>query len=180
MCLTAEQCLECEIFLTSHDLEEMESHPDEFFNLMATASKRQRVEVKIKDLSPKENQEFKEAKYKEVEQWIATETVRKVLKDKIPEENILRSRWVLTWKELDAIDAAREGKNRKAKARLVMLGYEDPDITNIPQDSPTLQKESRLLILQMCASMKWIVRSLGIKTARVSSRQSHAGHGSFG
>ena len=63
------------------------------------------------------------------------------------------------------MDAAREGKNRKAKARLVILGYEDPDITNIPRDSPTLQKESRSLLLQMCASQKWTARSFNIETA---------------
>ena len=91
MHISHDQCMECEVYLTSTDIHEMEKHPDEFFNLMATASKRQRVEVKIKDLSPKENQEFKEAKYKEVDQWIATETVRKVLKDKISEENNLFS-----------------------------------------------------------------------------------------
>ena len=63
------------------------------------------------------------------------------------------------------MDAAREGKSRKAKARLVILGYEDPDITDIPRDSPTLQKESRSLLLQMCASQKWKIRSFDIKTA---------------
>ena len=46
-----------------------------------------------------------------------------------------------------------------------ILGYEDPDITDIPRDSPTLQKESRSLILQLCASRKWVIRSFDIKTA---------------
>ena len=56
------------------------------------------------------------------------------------EQNILRARWVLTWKELDPIASEAEGCQRKAKARLVILGYEDPDITTIPRDSPTLQR----------------------------------------
>ena len=98
MCLMEDQGLECEIFLTNNDMEQLEQKPDEFFSLMANAAKRQRVEVKIKDLSPKETQEFQEAKYKEVEQWIATETVRKILRDGIPEENILRSRGYLRGK----------------------------------------------------------------------------------
>ena len=46
-----------------------------------------------------------------------------------------------------------------------MLGYEDPDLTEIPRDSPTLQKESRSLLLQLCASRKWRVRSFDVKTA---------------
>jgi hypothetical protein len=47
----------------------------------------------------------------------------------------------------------------------VILGYEDPNITEIPRDSPTLQKESRALLMQLCASRKWIIRSFDIKTA---------------
>jgi hypothetical protein len=90
---------------------------------------------------------------------------QKVLRSQIPEKNILRARWVLTWKDVGPIASAAEGCTRKAKARLVILGYEDPDITPIPRDSPTLQKESRSLLLQLCASWKWQIQSFDIKTA---------------
>ena len=58
-----------------------------------------------------------------------------------------------------------EGKNRKAKARLVVLGYMDPNITEIPRDSPTLQRDSRSLLLQYCAARRWKIRSFDVKTA---------------
>ena len=70
------------------------------------------------------------------------------------------------------------GTSRRAKARLVILGYEDPNLTEIPRDSPTLQKESRSLILQYCASQKWGIQSFDIKTAflrGVPSGRSHSG-----
>lgn len=84
---------------------------------------------------------------------------------KVPEQNILRCRWVLSWKELDPQDVKLTGKTRKAKARLVIKGYEDPGLTEVPRDSPTLQRESRALLLQMSASKKWGVQSFDIRTA---------------
>ena len=163
--LEENQGLECSVFFTEDDLTELQSAPDSFVTLAAAAAKRQRVEVKMKDLNAQQVQEFQQAKDKEIDQWIATETVKSILRHKIPEKNILRCRWVLTWKDLDPIDAAKEGKDKKAKARLVILGYEDPDLTDIPRDSPTLQKETRALILQLCASRKHVIRSFDIKTA---------------
>ena len=159
------ECLTCEIFLTEDDLSAVKENPQDFPVLAASAAKRQRAEVKIKDLSESGKHEFALAKNKELDQWLATDTVRKILRHRIPEENILRARWVLTWKDLDAIDAQKEGKDRKAKARLVILGYEDPNITEIPRDSPTLSKETRSLLLQLCASRRWKIQSFDIKTA---------------
>eukprot|EP00435_Cladocopium_sp_Y103_P029622 s3705_g7.t1 len=165
MHVSHDQGLECEIFLTAEDIDQIHAHPDDFPMLAASAAKRQRAEVKIKDLTPSQVAEFQEAKTKEINQWLSTDTVKKVLRSKIPEENILKCRWVLTWNNLDATDAALEGKNRKAKARLVILGYMDPDITEIPRDSPTLQKDSRSLLLQYCAARRWKIQSFDVKTA---------------
>lgn len=130
-----------------------------------SSAKKQRAEVKLKDLTDEQRREFAKAKEKEVDQWLSTGTVQAILRDRIPAANILRSRWILTWKDVDEIEAKEIGKQRKAKARLVILGYEDPNLTEIPRDSPTLQKESRSLILQYCASQKWHIRSFDIKTA---------------
>ena len=115
------------------------------------------VKVKISNLSPAERQMFAEAKTKEVESWLSTETVSKVLRHQIPKESILRCRWILTWKEADETSAATKSSsmtpNRKAKARLVVLGFEDPMVDQIPRDSPTMSKLSRVLILQHAASL---------------------------
>ena len=165
MPLSPEQMFECEIFLSVDDISQIHEQPESFPVLAASAAKRQRAEVKIKDLSPAQVAEFQIAKDKEIQQWLDTETVRKVLRSRIPEENILKCRWVLTWKDLDSVDAAKEGKSRKAKARLVILGYMDPDITEIPRDSPTLQKDTRSLLLQYCAARRWKIRSFDVKTA---------------
>ena len=159
------QYWECALTLTHQELIQTMDPSCDITVLLASAAKRQRAEVKLKDLTPEQVQEFEMAKIKEVNQWLDTGTVRAILRNRIPESNILRSRWILTWKEIDDIEAAQLGQDRKAKARLVVLGFEDPDLTEIPRDSPTLQKESRSLIFQYCASRQWQIQSFDIKTA---------------
>ena len=67
-------------------------------------------------------------------------------------------------KLLDEIEQKETGSFRKAKARLVILGYEDPLIDSLPRDSPTLGGDSRMLALQRIASHKWTARSFDIRT----------------
>ena len=69
----------------------------------------------------------------------------------------MRARWVLTWKSTG-----------KAKARLCVLGFEDPDLTEVPRDSPTLSAASEALIMQWVASHKYRLISGDIKTAFLS------------
>jgi hypothetical protein len=119
---------------------------------LASAAKRQKVEVKIRDLSAEDLKLFNQAKEKELDSWLATDTVRRILRNKVPEGQLLRSRWVLTCKPLDPEDQQKSGKTHKPKARLVILGYEDPLIDSLPRDSPTLGRDSRMLALQCIAS----------------------------
>ena len=133
--------------------------------LLASAAKRQKAEVKEKDLSPEERKMFLEAMNKEIDSWLATDTIRKILRSQIPEGQLLRSRWVLTWKHLDEKDQQETGLTKKAKARLVILGYEDPQIDSLPRDSPTLGRDSRMLALQCISSHRRGVKSFDIKTA---------------
>ena len=69
---------------------------------LASQAKRQKVEVRTHELNPDEKKQFLGAKHKEVDQWLATETVRRIARHKIPEENLLKTRWVLSWKQLDS------------------------------------------------------------------------------
>ena len=134
-------------------------------NYLASTAKRQKIEVKTKDLTPEEAKLFAKAKDKELDSWLATDTVRKILRHQVPEGQLLRSRWVLTWKTLDEQEQKELKMTKKPKARLVNLGYEDPLIDTLPRDSPTLGRDSRMLALQCIASHRWSVRSFDIRTA---------------
>ena len=61
----------------------------------------------------------------------------------------MRMRWVLVFKSTD------DPTKMKAKARLVVLGYTDPDVGYVNTKSPTLSRRSRQLMLQLCTHSGW-------------------------
>ena len=54
---------------------------------------------------------------------------------------------------------------QKAKARLVVKGFTDPDLTTIRAESPTLSKVGRNCLLQLAASYKMKLSMGDVKTA---------------
>ena len=55
-----------------------------------------------------------------------------------------------------------------ARARLCVLGFQDPDLTEVRRDSRTLSTASEALIMQWVASHKYRLISGDIKTAFLS------------
>ena len=47
----------------------------------------------------------------------------------------------------------------------MVLGFEDPDISSIPNDAPTLGKDARQLILQKVVSNRWKLINFDVSTA---------------
>ena len=133
---------------------------------LATNQKKARTEVKLSTLSESEQLEFEKAKTAEVDNWLKTGTVCRILRNQLSPEQILRCRWILTWKPIeDKGDQIKQGKVRKAKARLVVLGFLDPALETLPRDSPTMNRQSRMLILQLIASKQWDLFSFDVKAA---------------
>ena len=128
--------------------------------LVASTEKKKRTEVKLRDLSQHERQLFKEAQNKEIKAWLDHRTVRRVAAGTLEDSQLMRCRWILTWKAPE-----KEGGPHRAKARLVVLGFEDPGLSDIPNDAPTLGKDGRQLILQQVASRKWKLINFDISTA---------------
>ena len=156
----------CEIVLTTSDIDvwREESFPEEMA-FVVSAAKRQRSEVKLSELSSAEKEEFNKAKSAEIQNWVRTGTISKILRDKLSPSQILRCRWILTWKPIDASDVKDNSKSHKAKARLVVLGYLDPELEQLPRDSPTLGRHSKMLLLQLIASNGWTLKSFDVKAA---------------
>ena len=92
----------CEIVVNDNDIQswKQESH-SEHTAFVASAAKRQRSEVKLSTLTPTEREQFQQAKESEIQNWIKTGTISRILRDKIPHDQILRCRWILTWKPID-------------------------------------------------------------------------------
>ena len=146
-------------------------HPSEYL-LVATSAKRDRTEVKLHQLSQEEQELFRQAKNKEIQNWLDTGTVSRIFRHQLSPQQILRCRWICIWKPLDEENAQTtevnqkpNQKTHKPKARLVVLGYQDPQLETIPRDSPTLGKQSKMLLLQLVSSMGWTLRSFDIRAA---------------
>eukprot|EP00435_Cladocopium_sp_Y103_P028567 s529_g7.t1 len=160
-------CFEVNVCQQDIDRWRREENPHEMAFLVS-AAKRQRAEVRLTDLNAAQKQQFVDAKNAEIDSWLSTGTVMKVLRNQIPLANILRCRWILSWKDTDEAPGSQSSNVKpaqRAKARLVVLGYEDPQVDSIPRDSPTMSKLTRMLILQLAASNHWLVESFDIKTA---------------
>ena len=103
------------------------------------------VEIKWKDVPVDRLEDFKKAKTKELSNWIREKAVRLVSKD-VPAHRIMKMRWIYTVKE-----------DNSAKARIVIIGYQDPDLTNLNTTSPTMSRRSRSLFLTVCACKGWSI-----------------------
>ena len=130
-----------------------ENHEDDW---LATASSRARarVEVNIKKLSAEERAQCRAAQHKEMDQWISNDVISVCQRAGIPKQRVMTMRWVHTWK----VD--ENTGETKAKARLVVKGFTDPDLTEIRSESPTLSRLSRQLILQLSASRGFRLRKV--------------------
>ena len=161
-------CWRAEVLISEADVDRWkeESDPKELA-FLATNEKKQRTEVKMSQLTEEETEKFQEAKKTEITSWLKTGTVSRILRSQLREDQILQCRWILVWKPVETTsnDGSSTSTTYKAKARLVVLGYLDPELESIPRDSPTLGKQSKMLILQMIACQRWNVRSFDIKSA---------------
>ena len=90
---------------------------------------KKNMEVSLRKCTAEERAQFEDAKAKEIDSWLSTEAIIPVLAKGIPLDRIMRMRWVLTWK--DPPEEAPDDP-KKAKARLVVLGYTDPDLVDVP------------------------------------------------
>lgn len=121
---------------------------------LVSAAKPQRSEVRMHQLTTEEKKLIQQTKDKEIQSWLSTETVCKVRRNQVPHENVMRCRWILKRKPTEnaGTDKGQTSPSHVPKARLVVLGYEDQLVHEIPRDSPTMSKLARMLIIQFAAS----------------------------
>ena len=93
------------------------------------SARRKRVEVSERKLTESDRKLFRKAKELELQSWLDHRVFDLVKKKFVDQERVMRARWVLTWKSTG-----------KAKARLCVLGFQDPDLTQVPRDSQLHQK----------------------------------------
>ena len=91
-----------EVLITDDDIQDWRTAEDPgAMSFLVSAAKRQRSEVKLSELSPAEKAEIVAAKEAEVSNWLKTGTVQRMFRNQIPQEQVMRCRWILTWKPID-------------------------------------------------------------------------------
>eukprot|EP00435_Cladocopium_sp_Y103_P038044 s2038_g10.t1 len=135
--------------------------PDESV-LLVSDSKKRKVEVRLSSLRSNDQLRMAVAKHKEIGAWLKHSTVRKVAKGKIPDDAVTRCCWKAASPN-DHPDDTKDGK--KGKARLVVVGFEDPGVGVVQNDSPTLSKDGRQMVVQQVSSRGWDLISVDVSTA---------------
>ena len=82
------------------------------------------------------------------------------------QQRILKARFILKWSK-------NEDGSPRAKARLIVQGFNDPDITNsnLARTSPTLTRLARSLIVSLAANKKWQMFTSDISTAFLQGKE---------
>ena len=133
---------------------------------MASQARKSRVEVSVRRLDANQQAKLDVARKKEIDEWLAAEAIKVVSMFGIPEDRIMKMRFVYTWKS-----------DGRAKARLVLQGFTDPDLETQRTDAPTISKRGRSLFLAACARNKFWVEKADVigaflqGTASEESRQ---------
>ena len=124
---------------------------------------KKNIEVTMRKLCATEQKEFEQAMRVETDSFMSTEAVRICERAGIPKERIMGMRFVLTWKTLT--DDEGQASGRKAKARLIVRGFEDPGLLEVSRESPTLSTMGRNLLMAECAQKAYGLSVGDIKTA---------------
>ena len=160
------------------------------------------AEVQYRRLSPEDRVLFENAtETGEVSSFVKTEAVRQCLgfeeSQKARQSNrVLRVRWVLVWKDVpeedrdkalehrktNALTTYNKDLTKKAKARIVLLGVQHPDLErpDVRTTSPVQSQLMKHLSLFAAAQREWALESsLDMKTAFLPpcGRFAWAGHG---
>ena len=136
---------------------------------VVNAKARKGAEVVLRKLNKDDQELFEVAMKKELDSFLSSEAVQICSSHGISPERVMQMRWVYTWKSVDEGD--QTVGNRKAKARLIIKGYQDPRLLTLPRESPTLSVLGRNLLLACAACFKMLICSGDIKTAFLQGSQ---------
>ena len=118
---------------------------------VAQQLKKKQVEVKEKHLSKTELDQFRVAKEKEVSNYLRSECLEALPPELRPPPHVaMKMRWLLVWK-------FTEENSKKAKARIVIQGYQDPLYEYRDASAPVVSRTGRQCFLQKCAQQKFHV-----------------------
>lgn len=118
------------------------------------------AELRWQDIPRHRIDDFKRAQDKEVSSWVREAAVKLVNKE-VPAGRVMKMRWLYTTKA-----------DGSAKARIIIVGFTDPDLGLIPKTSPTMSRRTRGLVLTACSTVGWTVLKGDVKAAFLQGQES--------
>ena len=106
------------------------------------------VEVSWQKLNEQQRSAMSEAKQIEISEWVSSKVCQAAV-GPVPRDRLMKMRWVLVFQTTNDPSVV------KAKARLVVVGFTDPDLRMESVRSPTLTRRGRQCLLQMSLHKGW-------------------------
>ena len=114
-------------------------------SFLANQRRKDKVELSWSKMNDTERKEFEGAIAKETQNWVKHQGLRAVPATQVQDAaDIIRARWLFTRKT-----------DGRAKARLVLLGYQTKDLGKEPTASPTASRRARNIMLTVAAAHHW-------------------------
>ena len=133
---------------------------------VVTSLRKRKIEVNEKRLSPEEKELIRFAKGKEIREFIQEKVVTRLLEGEyVNPADIMKMRWILTWKT-----DPNEPSGKRGKARLVCLGFQDPYLGKEKTSAPTLTKRGKQLLLQIIVQREWTLLKGDVTAAFLQGR----------
>ena len=128
------------------------------------ALERRAVEISERRMTPEERKQFDLAKSIEVTNFLAAKAFEALpANHRFRREDAVNMRWILTWK-------VKDDGTKKAKARAVLQGFQDPKYEERATHSPTTTRQTRQMQLQIAASMGFSTKKGDVTGAFLQSR----------
>ena len=150
-------------FDTEKQLRRYLKNPEAF---IATSIRKRRVEVNERRLNPEEKEMMRLAKGKEVREFVKEHVVTRLVEgEHVDPKDVMKMRFVLTWKQ-----DPNEPSGKRGKARLVVLGFQDPFLGKEKTSAPTLTKRGKQLLLQLVVQKGWQLQKGDVTAAFLQGR----------
>ena len=131
---------------------------------VVTSLRKKRVEIVEKRLNSEEKELIRTAKGKEIREFLKEAVVARLKDGEIVDpKDVMKMRWVLTWKR-------NEDGTPKGKARLVVLGFQDPHLGTENTSAPTLNRRSKQILLQTVVQREWKLKKGDVTAAFLQGR----------
>jgi hypothetical protein len=137
---------------------------------MVNSKARKSAEVNIRKLNEEDRAQFEAAMRKELDSFLSSEAIQICSSAGIPPERIMKMKWIHSWKAVHDESGKETGK--KAKSRLIIRGFEDPRLTTLPREAPTLSCLGRNLLLAETARRRFVLKTGDIRTAFLQGNKS--------